>query len=90
VSAVAFTPDNKQLLIATGEWNRPGRVERLDLDSWKMIQPLHHTGEVTCIAVSPDGKTIAAGGGDSAVSVWRTSKHRSAAATAEKKMPRPE
>jgi WD40 repeat protein len=90
VSAVAFTPDNKQLLIATGEWNRPGRVERLDLDSWKMIQPLHHTGEVTCVAVSPDGKTIAAGGGDSAVSVWRTSKHRSAAATAEKKMPRPE
>jgi WD40 repeat protein len=27
-------------------------------------------GEVLCLAVSADGKTIAAGGGDKTVSVW--------------------
>jgi WD40 repeat protein len=31
-----------------------------------------HPGEVLCPAVSADGETIAAGGGDKTVSVWKS------------------
>jgi WD40 repeat protein len=70
VSAVAFTPDSRQLLVGTGEWNRPGRVEVVDQSSGKSVAQLQHTGEVLSLAISRDGKTIAAGGGDRAASVW--------------------
>jgi WD40 repeat protein len=70
VSAIAFTPDSRQLLVGTGEWNRPGRVEMVDLASGKSVAQLKHTGEVLSLAISRDGATIAAGGGDRAASVW--------------------
>ncbi|MEX2141941.1 MAG: prenyltransferase/squalene oxidase repeat-containing protein [Pirellulales bacterium] len=70
VSAVAFSPDSRQLLVGTGEWNRPGRVEVIDIDSGKSVAQLKHTGEVLSLAISRDGATIAAGGGDHAASVW--------------------
>ena len=69
-SALAFTPDSRRLLVGTGEWNRPGRVEVIDVESGKTFEPLSHTGEVLSLAISRDGRTIAAGGGDRAVSVW--------------------
>jgi WD40 repeat protein len=73
VSSIAFTPDSRRLLIGTGEWNRPGRVEIIDVDSGKKLDPLSHTGEVLSLAVSRDGRVIAAGGSDRAVSIWRAS-----------------
>lgn len=72
-SALAFTRDSRRLLIGTGEWNRPGRVEIIDIDSGKNLDPLSHTGEVLSLAISRDGGVIAAGGGDRAVSIWRAS-----------------
>ncbi len=69
-SAVVFTPDSAQLLIGTGEWNRPGRIEVVDLETGKSTRQLKHTGEVLSLAISRDGDTIAAGGGDRTVSVW--------------------
>jgi WD40 repeat protein len=73
VSSVAFTPDSRQLLTGTGEWNRPGRVEVVDLESGKALEPLAATGEVLSLAISRDGRTIAAGGGDRAALIWRAS-----------------
>jgi WD40 repeat protein len=70
VSGVVFSPDSRRLLVGTGEWNRPGRVEVVDLVSGKTLKPLQHTGEVLCLSISRDGSTIAAGGGDRAASVW--------------------
>ena len=70
VSSVVFTPDGNRLLVGTGEWNRPGRVEGVDVESGKKLEPLSHTGEVLSISISSDGRTIAAGGGDRAASIW--------------------
>lgn len=71
VSAIVFTPDSARLLIGTGEWNRPGRVEIWDIAAAKKVDQLKHTGEVLSLAISPDGKIMAAGGGDHTVSIWR-------------------
>jgi WD40 repeat protein len=71
VSAVAFTPDSGQLLIGTGEWNRPGRVEQWDVASAKKVGQLPHTGEVLSVAVARNTGTIAAGGADRTVSIWQ-------------------
>jgi geranylgeranyl transferase type-2 subunit beta len=69
-SALVFMPDNRRLLVGAGEWNRPGRVEVIDVESGKALEPFAHTGEVLSLAISRDGRTIAAGGGDRAASVW--------------------
>jgi len=70
VGSLTFTPASAQLLVGTGEWNRPGHVAVFDVATGKIINRLAHTGEVLSVAVSRDGKTIAAGGGDRAASVW--------------------
>jgi WD40 repeat protein len=70
INAMAFLPVNTRLLIGTGDWNRPGRVEVFDISADKVVESLKYTGEVFSVAVSRDGKTIAAGGGDRAASVW--------------------
>jgi hypothetical protein len=74
VGGVAFMPDSRRLCVGLGEWNRSGRVEIWDIETAKKVQELHHTGEVLCLAVSRDGKLIAAGGGDNAASLWRMEK----------------
>jgi len=53
-----------------GEWNRPGDVILWDLDAEKEIASLKHTSEVLCVAVSRDGKRLAAGSGDHTATVW--------------------
>ena len=70
VSSVAFTPDSAELLIGTGEWNRPGRVEGGMSPPGKKVGQLSHTGEVLSVAVARDTGTIAAGGADRTVSIW--------------------
>jgi WD40 repeat protein len=69
--AVAFTADSKQLLVAAGEWNRPTEIAIWDVATRKKTGVLKHPGEVLGLAVSADGKFIAAGGGDKTISVWR-------------------
>jgi prenyltransferase beta subunit len=71
VGSLAFTSDGQRLLVATGEWNRPGSVAMVDVATGKKTDELAHTGEVLSVAISRNGKTIAAGGGDNAASVWR-------------------
>jgi geranylgeranyl transferase type-2 subunit beta len=70
--AVAFMPDSQRLLIAAGEWNRPTTIVERNVVTGKIVREYKHPGEVLCLAVSEDGKTIAAGGGDKTVSVWTT------------------
>jgi geranylgeranyl transferase type-2 subunit beta len=69
--AVAFTADSQRLLIAAGEWNRPATIVERSVATGEVVREYKHPGEVLCLAVSADGKTIAAGGGDKTVSVWK-------------------
>jgi geranylgeranyl transferase type-2 subunit beta len=70
--AVAFTADSQRLLIAAGEWNRPTTIVERNVAGGEIVREYKHPGEVLCLAVSNDGKTIAAGGGDKTVSVWKS------------------
>ncbi len=69
--SVVFTSDSKQLLVAAGEWNRPTEIAIWDVATQKRTGALKHPGEVLSLAVSKDGKFIAAGGGDKTISVWK-------------------
>lgn len=65
---IAFTPDGNRLAVASsiGIWIydvRPGKEKELDLLTG-------HTGEVTFITLSPDGKILASGGRDGTIRLW--------------------
>jgi hypothetical protein len=70
--SVAFTADSQRLLIAAGEWNRPTTIVERNVATGENVREYKHPGEVLCLAVSADGKTIAAGGGDKTVTVWKS------------------
>jgi WD40 repeat protein len=71
VWGVAFLGDGQRLVSGDGDWNRPGLVKVWSLADGALIDERRHTGEVLSLAISPDGETIAAGGGDRTVSIWR-------------------
>ena len=65
---VAFSPDGTRLAVASsiGIWIydvRPGKEKELDLI-------IGHTGEVTALAFSPDGATIASANWDGTLYLW--------------------
>jgi geranylgeranyl transferase type-2 subunit beta len=68
--AVAFSPDSRVLASVEGDWNRGGVVMLRQLPEGKPLGRLQHTGEVLCLAFAPDGKSLAAGGGDGTVKMW--------------------
>jgi hypothetical protein len=70
VWSVVFSADGQQIITAAAEWNRPTDIVFWDVGSKKAVKTLRHTGEVMSLALSPDGKRLAAGGMDKAVSVW--------------------
>ena len=72
--AVAFSPGGKSLVTGGGDWNKPGEVRLWDAGSWKERTTLKHTGEVLCLALSPDGCNLAAGSWDRSVKIWKLAK----------------
>jgi WD40 repeat protein len=74
VWSVRFTPDSAGLLTGNGDWDRPGKVKRWAVPGGRPVGSFQHTGEVLAVAVSPDGKRIAAGAGEGTVRVWRLGK----------------
>jgi WD40 repeat protein len=71
VWSLAFAPDAQTLVSANGDWNRPGQIKLWRVPSGEYVGSLQHTGEVLSVAISPDGKRIAAGGGDGTVHIWK-------------------
>ncbi len=70
VFAVAFTPDGRTLLTASGDgsvrlWDVAGRRE---IRRW-----LAHQDGVLALALTADGKTLATGGRDGFVRLWELS-----------------
>jgi WD40 repeat protein len=71
--SVAWSADSQRLVIAAGEWNRATTIVARNIATGEQVSQFKHPGEVLCLAVSADGKTLAAGGGDKTVSVWPVS-----------------
>jgi WD40 repeat protein len=71
VRCVAFSPDGKTLASATSrtvqkgdEWISSGEAKLWDVESGKITFTSNHKYGVNTVALSPDGKTFAWGGGE--------------------------
>ena len=69
--AMAFSKDGRLLAVAEGVPNGPGAVRLFDKDSGQVALSFQEPKEVVyALAFHPEGKLLAAGGGDAAVYVW--------------------
>jgi WD40 repeat protein len=78
VGPVAFSPDGK--LVAAGsaagertkERRKPGEIFLWQVASNRLVwRQSCHDDDVTCLAFTPDGKTLVSGGRDQAVKLWQ-------------------
>ncbi|WP_020471101.1 WD40 repeat domain-containing protein [Zavarzinella formosa] len=65
--AIALSPDGKFLAV-TADWD----VLLFDVEKWPSVPRIigRHTGMVTCLAFTPDGRTLLSGGWDETVRTW--------------------
>jgi WD40 repeat protein len=73
VESVAFSPDGRQVVTASGDPEHdPGTPARLyDLETGREVRRFPgHTAKVDCVAFSPDGRRILSCGEDGTVRVW--------------------
>jgi len=77
VGAVAFLPDGKSLAIGGGTPHQDGAVQILNIESGEVTATLDEPSEVVyCLALSPDGKMLAAGGADNRAHVWNVADNK--------------
>ncbi len=72
ISAVDFTPDGRQLLVA--DWNKTARI--VDTATGRATESISHTQRLLVARLSPDGRWAASGTQDGKVKVWETSSGR--------------
>lgn len=58
--------NGEKLIAATYDW----RLIQWDLETEKFVRSLDHYGPVWSVAMSPDGKTMVSGSGDTLVRIW--------------------
>jgi len=62
--SVALSPDGKLLAAAAGGAVRVWKVSSKSAEEWAVIHSLKDSDRLDCLALSPDGKTLAIGGYD--------------------------
>jgi WD40 repeat protein len=79
MTAAAFTPDGRHAVIGAagqgkdGTWAHTGpfAVQFWDLQEPRLVSSMTgHTGDVLCLAISPDGRRALSGGADGSVRLW--------------------
>jgi len=70
VRALAFSPDGRTLAVALGVPGRAGAVALVDFETGAATTLQETKDEMLAVAISPDGKFLAAGGTDTVVRVW--------------------
>ena len=88
ITSLAFSPDSK--ILASGSrdnairlWSVTTGQHLATLEeqiAWGVVTHEGHTGDVTAVAFSPDGATLASGGTDNKIRLWNvgTKEHRTA------------
>ena len=71
VNAVLFSPDAGHLFAAAGQPALAGEVRQWNVADGQLIQVFKgHKDAIYCVALSPDGKTLATGSYDQKIKLW--------------------
>lgn len=66
ITAVLFSQSGKQFYTAAND----GAIHAWTTDGQRQHSLIRHVGPVTCLALSPDGETLASGGQDRQILLW--------------------
>ncbi len=61
---LAFSPDSRKIVIASGDWNMTGELHLLDIASGKLLGRARALNGIPSVAFSPDGTLVASSSWD--------------------------